>query len=355
MPNLIGHALLIGVSQYRHVDSLPREVAGDALAVERGGLQHPEAGYVRQRVRTLTDSGATLEAIREGLRWLAAESNEGSTVLIFFSGHGAIVEGGEGSYLLPCDADPEDLTGSAISADELEQALREIRGSRVVVVLDACHANGVVRKGKSSHVKLGLKTSVYDALSNGEGTVVLASCKDNEFSHIVEGAQNSVFTEVFLEAISGGAAVRDDGFVRVFDTFHYIVAHVRGKFSQTPVLSARQTTENFALAGAAKTPILSRQKATVSQMLSSNASSQLNALLNGMYPAGPRERDLWERAGGDLSSLDLQASGKSQWYKAVRMLSLGGGGAALSVRSLLETVLEDFPNNFQAEKLLSTL
>jgi len=60
----------------------------------------------------------------------------------YFSGHGALV--GNTSYL--CPADMTSFVNSAISVDELENALSSIPGTKVVFI-DTCHSGGFIGKG----------------------------------------------------------------------------------------------------------------------------------------------------------------------------------------------------------------
>lgn len=64
-----------------------------------------------------------------------------------------------------------------------------------------------------------------------------------------------------------------------------------------------------------------------------------------LYPEGPNQEAVWERAGGDLSTLNLRGNGRAQWFWALNRLELGGGGANLSTRTLLEAFREDYPSN----------
>jgi nucleoside phosphorylase len=71
-----------------------------------------------------------------------------------------------------------------------------------------------------------------------------------------------------------------------------------------------------------------------------------------LYPKGPADRSIWERAGGDMSTLDLSGSGKGAWFAAIRELSNGGGGL-ITPKRLIETLQEDYPGNEELEQLAS--
>jgi hypothetical protein len=78
--------------------------------------------------------------------------------------------------------------------------------------------------------------------------------------------------------------------------------------------------------------------------------SRLRELAPRLYPRGPDENDVWMDAGGDLSALDLSGNGRSQWSRALRLLEKGGGGA-ISIRSLIEQMLNSFGKNYELQYL----
>lgn len=74
-----------------------------------------------------------------------------------------------------------------------------------------------------------------------------------------------------------------------------------------------------------------------------------------LYPSGPQERALWELAGGHLAELPGGEDGQTRWYRAVRLLRNGGGGASLSARSLVTRMLEQHSANADLQALAATL
>lgn len=61
-----------------------------------------------------------------------------------------------------------------------------------------------------------------------------------------------------------------------------------------------------------------------------------------LYPGGPDEAGLWERAGGDNADLSTREEGRERWRKAIRNTRNGKGP---SPSALLSAMMEDFPNN----------
>ncbi len=75
-------------------------------------------------------------------------------------------------------------------------------------------------------------------------------------------------------------------------------------------------------------------------LLSSQA--ELTTLCTSLYPQGPQERAIWERAGGDLALLELQGTGRERWWRALRLIHNGGGPR---LANLLAAASEEFPHN----------
>jgi nucleoside phosphorylase len=78
--------------------------------------------------------------------------------------------------------------------------------------------------------------------------------------------------------------------------------------------------------------------------------SRLRELAPRLYPRGPDENGLWVDAGGDLSALDLSGNGRSQWFRALRLLENGGGGL-ISPESLVGSMLKSFGSNYELQYL----
>ena len=68
-------------------------------------------------------------------------------MLVYFAGHGApevdtrgLERDGLAKYLIPSDADPDDLYSTALPMDEMQNVLARIEAERVTVFLDACYS-----------------------------------------------------------------------------------------------------------------------------------------------------------------------------------------------------------------------
>ncbi|HUY75375.1 MAG TPA: caspase family protein, partial [Ktedonobacterales bacterium] len=135
------HALGVGVGYYKNLRDLPATV-NDVTLLQRTLLDPERCGYRRENVQTLIAKDATLPRMREELARLSWVTGPGSTVIIFFSGHGYRPPRSDSAgYLCLHEADLDHLEETTLSATEFSEAIRALRAERIVVILDCCHAN----------------------------------------------------------------------------------------------------------------------------------------------------------------------------------------------------------------------
>lgn len=247
-----GHALAIGISQYRYLNPLPAtHDAPDVASVLGDGAL---GAYPPANVRMLLDGDATKPAILTELAQLAARTNERSTVFVYFSGHGgrAAGDGGETCYLMPVDGRSggrDALSATAISGPELSAQLSKIAAAKLTVVLDCCRAAGVAapRDVDPDELIPELSGAALASLAQGRGRAVLAASRSDGYAYVVPGARNGVFTGHLLDGLRG-AAGGPGGVIRVCDLFHYVQQRVVAEHgTQRPVFKA-ELEENYPVA-----------------------------------------------------------------------------------------------------------
>lgn len=251
------HALVIGVSRYRHLPALP--TTSDAHDVAAALVEPGLCGYPPAQVRTVLEEEATRGRLLDELARLARVTTPESSVFLYFSGHGAALPGREG-FLLPVDTrvDSRDaLVATALGTEELARALSQVRAARLTVVLDCCRASmlappelpfappadGVDGPGWST----GALAGALAALARGRGRAILAASSREGSSYVLPGQRNGVFTGLLLEGLRG-AAPGVGGVIRVCDLYHYVQEQVVGRrLGQRPVFRA-ELEENYPLA-----------------------------------------------------------------------------------------------------------
>ncbi|MDE0096880.1 MAG: effector-associated domain EAD1-containing protein [Gammaproteobacteria bacterium] len=76
----------------------------------------------------------------------------------------------------------------------------------------------------------------------------------------------------------------------------------------------------------------------------------LQKLAADLYPSGPDEGGLWERAGGKNADISTGSNGRTRWRDTLKNMRNGKGPLPLV---LLSRMMEDYPNNEQISHLVS--
>ena len=345
-----GHAVVIGIANYRAACKLPETVLNDARDVTTILTSDDYCGYDRRNVCLLLDDDATLTRTREALRFVAKSSSPDDTVVIFFSGHGALLGDSDdsASALLPVDYDERMRESTILTEAEFSTALRQISARRLVVLLDACHSGGAgsfKAQGPMSPQAFRFSEKSLARLAQGTGRVLIASSRVSEFSYVLPGAHNSVFTTHLLEILRGQGHTSGDGVIRVFDIFNHVAERVKRTRSggQHPIFKASDLEDNFPVAldrGGTKAAVSSNAPESTFDIW-----ERLGNIMPDLYPMGPADQEIWMRAGGDLSRLRLSGTGRTNWFAALRTLRQGGGGIGIRRENLVRAALEDYPHH----------
>ena len=162
------------------------------------------------------------------------------------------------------------------------------------------------------------------------------------------GARNSVFTTALLAGLKGAADKSGSGLIKLFDLFNYVAEEVPKQIpdDQHPIFKADNLEGNFAIALSQG----GKKSAATSSLIGSSVPPQdqwstLESALIELYPFGPRDQEIWSRAGGDLFRLEFHSTGQAAWHSALRKLKQGGGGRTITFAALVKTALEDFANH----------
>ena len=352
-----GHAIVVGIANYWNVSPLPGAVLNDARDLAAVLTSNAYCGYEPDNVHLLLDDDATLAGMRTALDSVAETSGPDDTVVIFFSGHGALLGDpvDPESALLPVECNGRALDSTSLSETEFSSALRRISAQRLLVLIDACHSGGAGSfkgQGAAEPMAFGYSEKSLVRLAQGTGRVLIASSRASEKSWVLPDARNSVFTSHLLDALHGRARTSGDGVIRIFELFNHVAKMVNrtSPGCQHPIFKASDLEDNFPVA-------LDRGGATSDAPVAVPGSvpevwNQLKGIMPDLYPAGPMDQEIWARAGGDPSRLRLNDTGRADWFAALRTLRQGGGGAGIRKETLIETALEDYPHHPDLATLL---
>src|SRR4051812_11350387 len=226
-------ALLVGIGDYAHADRIaPLRYAGrDARSLARVLLDTDTCAFPRDRVKLLTDGKAGRAAVVRHLsRWLPEHAADADLVLLYFAGHGTVAHIGsrEEGYLLPHDADPDDVVTHGIAMSDVARWIDAIPARAVLVCLDCCHAGGILpaeglslRGERDMHIRPSLLQKL-----GGRGRFVITSCDKGQKSIEADEFRHGLFTHHLLRGLAGAGDRDGDGHVSVAELFAYVSAAV---------------------------------------------------------------------------------------------------------------------------------
>ena len=239
-PNL--YALVVGVSDYIDRTIPDLDYADDDAMDFAAMLKAQEGGlYGEVDIRTLTDAGATKQAILEGLDWLTDAPGEDDVALLFLAGHGARAGNRNEFYFMAHDTDDRKLkgnTGTGVQSTIFQSSIASANGRRFVFI-DACYSDSLA----NGELKV-IDTNIFASELSDSQVMFFASASGDQVSHEDDAWENGAFTEALLEGLRGRAdhPVSNDKQITVTELNSFMEARVpqliaeRNKPSQqTPI------------------------------------------------------------------------------------------------------------------------
>lgn len=194
-------ALCIGIDRYRSaaVDAIegPEQ---DARELER--VFREEYGYTTV---SLLGPQATRSEIRSQLTRLSKELTDDDALIVYFAGHGQIVDlpsFGRAGYLIPYDADlairdtssPTRWAEQALDMKNLAQDVEGCGARHVVFIVDTCFSGFMTRRGFQP---------AQGELAARRSRTVLAATTDRQASYRSGESGHGHFTGAMLKRLKG--------------------------------------------------------------------------------------------------------------------------------------------------------
>ena len=237
-PNL--YALVVGVSDYAN-PNIPSLNFCDEDAEAIASLFEGQGGglFANVEIRLLLDQDASENGIQAGLDWLEVSATQKDFVVLFLAAHG--LNDAKGNfYLLPHDADPEQLRSTGVAWDDFGDILGNLP-SRVLMFLDTCHSGrlganlfALANHGKGARTRsLGLKSvfdnseAIRELTSDENGVVIMAASTGNEESIEHEDWEHGAFTLGILEGLRGAADINSDGVIHLRELDFFVSDRVK--------------------------------------------------------------------------------------------------------------------------------
>ncbi len=228
--------LAFGVSRYQNSAYNLAFAHKDALDLADVARQMQGKQFARVEAHVLTDAQVTNEALKRAPEWLRDARPE-DTLVVFLAGHGGYSRDAEAEYFfLTHGADAKRLRETAAPFELIENLVRDVKPRKKLLLVDTCNsgdrdpgeaaaaqapgARGVRSRAlRALSLELGNVQGVaprsylfdrdryiYNDVIRRTGAIVLSSSRGNEVSFETEEAQNGLFTEEILRAMTSSVA-----------------------------------------------------------------------------------------------------------------------------------------------------
>ena len=164
----------------------------------------------------------------------------GDLALFYYSGHGIKHPDNQSVFLAASDTVTTGLHATAFDTDgQLRHLLNHTKAAHKVVLLDCCFSGAFSARARLSG---GMRAEPRRGRRE-EGTFILTSSTHLQASKVQGPEEPSVFTEVLLDGLRGGAAAGEDGWISTSELSRYAMAEMARRRQHTPVESSEGVTE----------------------------------------------------------------------------------------------------------------
>jgi hypothetical protein len=217
-------AIVIGIEHYRQ--QLPKADYATNDAKKVSEYLTKVLGYPEENVITLLNEHATKSDFEKYFeKWLANNIEKGSTVFVYYSGHGAPDPKSGSAYLVPYDGDPSFIDQTGFSLKRMYEALEKLPAKKVMVALDSCFSGAGGRSVLAKGARPIVLTVDNPVLLSQKITVLSASGGD-QISSTYEEKRHGLFTYFMLKGIKNEDVIRSDGSLIINDLFGYVKPQV---------------------------------------------------------------------------------------------------------------------------------
>lgn len=186
------YAVIIGISDYASIPGYPPGVedlknpANNAVQMKQ--VLMAQYGFVEQNIFMLLDGDATALGIAQAITWLAYNTNDHSSVLLFYSGHGGYAPDFWG---LDADVEVDGYDEGIVSHDHypiadgvLKAWLSNVKARKFSMIFDSCYSGGLFDD---------------DDDLQAEGRVIVSACKADQLTYDIPWWENTLWGYYFID------------------------------------------------------------------------------------------------------------------------------------------------------------
>lgn len=235
----------VGISTYDDASIRALTYAeDDARAIADFYRTNPTSPVKPENITTLYGKQATSKGIRKAISELAKKAKDFDTVIFYYAGHGDVGKHpnkGTEYYLIPVDAEKDDLFSTAIEMSELQRLWSAVVTKRKIFIADACNSGGFTDlRGDVDGFERGM----------GEGTIVMTASSRGQKALEAPELKHGLFTYYLLQGLNGQAAENGEKRISVSELKKYLDKEVGDKAKelgsvQTPVIKIETTGEIY--------------------------------------------------------------------------------------------------------------
>jgi hypothetical protein len=213
-------ALIVGIDRYGR---LPRADFAENDAARFAEYAVNALGVDPSKVKLLRGDQATRNDVVKALAtWAKAEMMQGgSTVHVFFSGHGLASSDGKDVFLMPFDGDPTVLKESGIRREEIIARLSEAGAKDVVMVLDTCFSGGT-RTGQTLMAYARPIAISPTAGAFPRNATVLSAASGAQLSSGLPAAKHGALSYFVMKGLEGEADANGDRRITAAELHAYV-------------------------------------------------------------------------------------------------------------------------------------
>jgi Caspase domain. len=247
-----------GVSQYANPDLRLAYADKDARDLASAFSAMAGKRFASVHAKTYTNAEVRKESVPAARAFLEA-AKEGDVVVLFIAGHGVYTAGSADPdyWYLIHDTDVSRLEETALRFAEVEDLLQGIACRQKLFLMDTCNSGEADQEPSNSgsgpkaatarairglsivEVRAGSRSTgrpwleernryIQNDLFRRSGAVVLSSSKGGEYSYETDAAQNGLYTQAILDALSSKskADADRDGYLSLRELVDYVAKSV---------------------------------------------------------------------------------------------------------------------------------
>lgn len=185
------------------------------------------------QVHEIYDYNATKETLMEAFNDVISKAEPKDTFMFFYAGHGVMSEASEDKKedfyialhnVVKIYGDNKELENNGISASDLTGFTTEIKATKQMIILDACHSGGAIKTFASRGAS---EQKAILQMARSAGFAVMASTGTEQYATEFKALGHGVFTYALLNGLKGEAdGGIKDGNVTVKELDAYINSKV---------------------------------------------------------------------------------------------------------------------------------